>query len=99
MRTEVSRAVRAVNTEERTIDVIASTFGKDSYNTRIDQDGWDLAVFKTNPVILWGHDDRGYTGSNGMPVAKAENVRVENGRLMMTLRFPSKETDEFAHKV
>jgi hypothetical protein len=54
---------------------------------------------KKNPVILWGHDDRGYTGSNGMPVAKAENIRVDANKLMMTLRFPSPETDEFGNRV
>ena len=38
----------------------------DSYDTRIDQAGWDFSVFKRNPVICWAHDDRGFSGSNGL---------------------------------
>jgi HK97 family phage prohead protease len=92
-------SVRGVDLQERTIDVIASTFSLDSYNTRIDPNGWKLERFKTQPRILWAHDSHGMTASGGMPIAKAENVRVENGQLRMKLRFPSKETDEFGNKI
>jgi HK97 family phage prohead protease len=81
--------VRSVNREERTIDVVVSTFAGDSYGTRFDPNGWDLEQFRRNPVITWAHDDRGYTPSGGRPIAKGENVRVEDGKLKMRLRFPT----------
>ena len=91
--------VRTVKRDERTIDVIASTFAIDSYRTRIDPNGWDLEQFRKNPVITWAHDDRGFTASGGRPIAKAENIRVEDGKLKMTLRFPSAGKFQFADEV
>jgi HK97 family phage prohead protease len=93
--------LRAVNRDQRTVDIIASTFDIDSYGTRIDQNGWDLDSFITNPVICLQHDDRGYTGSNGLPVANAipETVRIENGKLVMRIRFPSEGTFPLADTV
>lgn len=90
---------RSVNRDERTIDVIASTFAKDSYGTRIDPSGWDLEQFRKNPVITWAHDDRGFTASGGRPIAKAENIRVEDGKLKMRLRFPDQGKFRFADEV
>lgn len=90
-RQSTTEQLRAVNRDERTVDIVASTFDLDSYGTRIDPAGWDLSVFTRNPVIPLQHDDRGYTGSNGLPVANAipESIRVEGGKLLMKLRFPT----------
>ena len=88
--------LRAVNRGQRTIDVVASTFDIDSYGTRIDPKGWVLDKFLKNPVITWAHDDRGFTASGGRPIARGENVRVEDGMLKMRLRFPDKGKFPFA---
>lgn len=90
---------RAVNSQDRTIDVVASTFALDSFNTRIDPEGWDLEQFRKNPVITWAHDDRGVTASGGRPIAKAENIRPEDGKLKMRLRFPKPGSFAFADEV
>ena len=76
--------VRAVNTEERTIDIIASDFSLDSHNTRLDPEGWELDQFRKNPVILLGHNDRDF------PVAEAqvEMTRVEDEELKIRIKFP-----------
>lgn len=93
--------LRAVDAQARTVDIVASTFDIDSYGTRIDQNGWDLARFLANPVICLQHDDHGYTGSNGLPVANAipETVRVENNKLVMRIRFPAEGTFDVADTV
>jgi len=93
--------VRSVNKEQRTIDVIASTFAIDSYGTRIDPNGWELEQFHRNPVITWAHDDRGFTASGGRPIAKAlpEFTRVQDGELKMRLMFPQKGIFPFADEV
>lgn len=87
---------RSVNRADRTIDVVASTNALDSFNTRIDPNGWELEQFRKNPVITWAHDDRGFTASGGRPIAKAENTRVEDGKLKMRLRFPQQGKFPFA---
>lgn len=80
--------------------IVASTFDLDSYGTRIDPAGWDLETVKSNPVIPLQHDDRGYTGSNGLPVSNAipETVRVENGKLLMRLRLTASGVFDLADR-
>src|SRR3954471_18805938 len=85
--------LRGVNRDSRTVDIVASDFSLDSYGTRIDPNGWDLDQFKKNPVICLQHDSY-----SGLPVATAipESIRVENGRLVMTIQFPPEGTSDDA---
>src|SRR4051794_30888626 len=100
-RLHIPVTTRSVDPKKLTVDVVASTPSVDSYGTIIDQNGWDLDQFKRNPVITWAHDDRGFTGSDGLPVANAipETVRVENGQLKMRLRFTPEDVNPFGYKV
>jgi HK97 family phage prohead protease len=84
--------VRASRDEERALDVIASTAALDSYGEIVMQD-WDLTRYAKNPVVFFGHDSR------GLPVGKAENVRVEEGRLLATLKFVDAKANPFAEQV
>ncbi len=94
-------ATRSVDKKNLTVDIVASTPSVDSYGTVIDPKGWDVEQFKRNPVITWAHDDRGFTGSDGLPIANAlpETVRVENGQLKMRLRFTPEDVNPFGYKV
>jgi len=58
-------------------DVIASTATPDRYGDVVLQEGWDLANFKANPVIMPFHN---YASP---PVGRAENIRVEDSVLKM----------------
>lgn len=49
---------------------VASTDSIDRHGEIIDQDGWDLANFKANPVMLWAHDN--YEPAIGY----AENLQI-----------------------
>ncbi len=100
-RIHTSVETRAVNTTDLTVDIIASTDALDSYNSRIDAAGWNLEQFKRNPQILYAHDDRGFTASAGLPVARAlpETVRVEGNKLLMRIQFTPKEVNDFGYKV
>jgi HK97 family phage prohead protease len=93
--------LRGFSEQDRTVDIIASTFDIDSYGTRIDQSGWDLEQFKRNPVIPLQHDSFGYSASMGLPVAAAvpESIRVEGQKLLMKIRFLPEGQDEVADKV
>ncbi len=100
-RLHIPVSTRAIDRNNLTVDIVASTPSVDSYGTIIDQNGWDLDQFKRNPVITWAHDDRGFTGSDGLPIANAipDSVRVENGQLKMRLRFTPEDVNPFGYKV
>ncbi len=42
--------------DPKTKTAVASTAVIDRQGESIDQSGWDLKNFQTNPVILWAHD-------------------------------------------
>jgi len=60
---------------------IISTASVDREGDIISVDGWKLENYRKNPVVLWCHD---YTA---LPVAKSEEIHVENGQLVSTARF------------
>src|SRR3977135_439738 len=39
-----------------TFDVIISTEDTDRSGEIVKQSGWELANYKNNPIVLWGHD-------------------------------------------
>ena len=94
-----TKQLRAVDRDTRTIDVIASTGSIDSHGTRIDQKGWILTQFKKNPVITWAHDDRGFTASAGLPIARAKNIKVKDDQLVMKIEFPEEGKSRFSDNV
>ena len=73
--------VRAVNQEEGTFEILASSGKTDRLGDKIDPKGWYLKNYKTNPVILWSHSTGGLFGGVAIPpVAKAEKVWIENDK-------------------
>lgn len=71
----------------RTLDFVISTASVDRMGDTIAVDGWDLANFRKNPVVLWAHD------SGQMPVAKASNIRIEDDALKATAEFMPDDID------
>lgn len=84
--------VRAVAADKRTVDVIASTDAQDRYGEIVEQ-VWQLDAYQANPVVLYAHDSR------ELPIGKAENIRVEDGQLVATLRFVGAEVNPRAEQV
>jgi len=82
---------KASKLQEGEVEFTVSTNALDSQGERIDVAGIDLADFKKNPVVLWGHD-----GFN-LPIAKATKIWKEGNKLMSRAKFYLK--DEFARKV
>lgn len=70
--------------DPETKTAIASTDSEDRMGEVIEQDGWDLANFKNNPVLLWAHDDR-------LPrIGLAQKLRVEKANGKSALMFEPK---------
>lgn len=67
--------------ESRALTFTISTASVDRMGDTIAADGWKLDSFRKNPVVLWAHD------SSSLPVARAEKVWIEQGRLMATAEF------------
>lgn len=88
--------IRALNEAARTCDFIASTEAIDAYDEIVEQD-WILDRFKSNPVILFGHNSR------ALPIGKAircEVVTVVNvPRLEVTIEFATEKMNPEAERV
>jgi HK97 family phage prohead protease len=82
---------KATKLQEGEVEFVVSTNALDSHGEIIDVNGIDLADFKKNPVVLWGHD-----GFN-LPIAKATKIWKEGNKLMSRAKFYLK--DDFARKV
>lgn len=67
---------------------VVSTDGMNRKGFRIRQDGWDLSHFLANPIALWMHDHES-------PIGVWENIKVQGGRLMATLKLAAPGTSDF----
>lgn len=81
--------------DPKTKTAIASTDSVDRMGEVIDQNGWDLSNFKSNPVLLWAHDDR------TPRIGTAKNLRVEKANGKSALMFEPKfnEATELARAI
>ncbi len=98
--------IRAVNEDERSVEVVASSEDLDSHGHIVKQI-WNLKRYKKNPVVLWNHNvlESGPWSFGGsvrpedvFPIGRAANVRVEDNKLIAKLYFGSKEYSEIAEK-
>ena len=84
---------------KRTLRFIASDETPDRMGDVIQVNGWNLASYKKNPVVLWGHDS-----STVPPIGRATNVRrgrKPNGEpaLYANIEFAPEEAHPFAETV
>jgi hypothetical protein len=89
--------IRKAKEENGTFDVIISTEDIDRSGEIVKQNGWELANYKNNPIVLWGHDyyslpvgvctETYLTEKNGVPALGAKGV------------FLSAEINPFAQQV
>ena len=65
----------------RAIKFTISTGSVDREGDTVAINGWQLGAFKTNPVVLWGHQ----TGE--LPIGKCTAIGVEGGALKAVVEF------------
>lgn len=85
--------IREPDDDSRTLEFIISTSSLDRDNDTISSEGWQLANYRKNPVVLFAHNYR------ALPVARATKIKAEEGKLMATAEFASPEVYEFAETV
>jgi hypothetical protein len=77
------RKVHAATDAPGGLEFILSDSSVDRMGDVIDQDGWDLANFKRNPIALFNHNKDAIAG-------RWQNLRVENGALRGHLELAPK---------
>ena len=85
--------VKAADDGDRKLDFVISTDAVDRMGDTIAVDGWQLGNYRKNAVVLWAHD------ASAMPIAKASNIRAEDGKLKATAEFMPVEMSAFADSV
>lgn len=73
--------IKEVDAAARSFEFTISTPAVDRMGDTIALDGWQLDNFRKNPVVLWAHD------YHSLPLARAENTRVEDGKLKSVAVF------------
>lgn len=81
LRRALETEIKAAGEDSRALDFVISTASVDRYGDTIAADGWKLENFRKNPVVLWMHDN------TMLPVGKAVNVRIEEGKLKARVEF------------
>ena len=79
--------------EDRTIKFVISTGDPDREKDIISADGWNTSNYLKNPVVLFAHD---YAS---LPVARASNVKLENGNLVAEAEFADEKLNPMAEQV
>ena len=69
--------------DNRKVKVVISTEAVDRDGDSMSLAGIDTSYYQKNPVVLWNHN-------HGVPIAKAENLKVENGKMIADAVFPEK---------
>lgn len=96
------KLARGVTNAERVIRFVASTERVDRMGDIVRQE-WDLESFKSNPVILWNHDQAKNIGRSireEVVSDEADEIFKKHGRyLAIYVEFMPKSHDEFADRV
>lgn len=82
---------RAADADGSLVTAIISTGDLARDGAVIRTAGWDFKAFNRNPVVLFGHDDR------GLPIAKSSRPRIEGRNVLATADFDM--DDPFAVQV
>lgn len=77
----------------RTVRFVFSDATVDHAGDSIDPKGWDLGVFKRNPVALFSHM------SWEPPIGRASNVKVEGDQLVGDIEFAAADVYDFADTI
>jgi HK97 family phage prohead protease len=88
IRKQLIAPISQIEAAGRALRFTISTDAVDREQDVISLAGWDLANFKRNPVVLWGHD------SSRLPIGRAFDVAVENGALKASVEFVPQDTPE-----
>lgn len=73
--------------------VVASTSDVDRQGESVNQLGWDLSFYKSNPVVLWAHD------YSALPIGVCTSIEVKDGKLVAEGKFAPADANPFAQQI
>ncbi|NUT96735.1 MAG: hypothetical protein HOY78_32410 [Saccharothrix sp.] len=76
------------------VPFVLATEGRKADGLDLRMDTLDLERYRSNPVLMYGHD---YWGREGLPIGRVDDARAEDGRLLGNLVFD--RADDFAATV
>ncbi|WP_254071166.1 MULTISPECIES: HK97 family phage prohead protease [unclassified Rathayibacter] len=80
--------LKSVDAEKRTVTFVFSDDSVDRYGEKVDQKPWDVAHYKNNPVVLWGHDPSEPENILGTAV----DIQLDqSGKSLLTAQFDTAE--------
>lgn len=88
VRKQMIAPIDQIGGDQRALRFTISTAAVDREQDRIALAGWDLANFRRNPVVLWGHD------ASRLPIGRAFDLRIEDAALKASVEFIPIETPE-----
>lgn len=77
----IAEARNASDAATGTFEVIITTENLDRYQEVISLAGWELEHYRSNPVVLWGHDH------HQLPVGVATSIEVAGGKMIAKGKF------------
>ena len=89
---DVIAATKAAD-DSGTFEVVISTADMDRSGEIVDQSGWNLELYKMNPVVLWGHD------YYSLPIGVCDSIELIEGKLIAKGRFAPADANPFAQQV
>lgn len=88
------REAGTVGAETETFRFVISTETEDRYDSTLAVDGWKLAHYRANPVVMWAH--RIYSDP---PIGRSVSIDVEGKELVAEVEFVKREVYPFAGMV
>lgn len=83
--TEVKDAIAAIkaatDSDTGTFEMVITTENLDRYQEVISMEGWELDHYRSNPVVLWGHDH--FT----LPVGVTTSLDIVDGKMVAKGKF------------
>ncbi len=89
----ITKTKETSDADTGTFKVVVSTADVDRQGDSVNQQGWDLSFFKSNPVVLWAHD------YGSLPIGVCTSIEVQNGKLVAEGKFAPMEANPFAQQV
>jgi hypothetical protein len=79
---DYSGVVKNIDSDQRTITLIASDNSRDRDGDIISVKGWEFDNYLKNPIMLWAHD------YSSVPLARCIKIQRTNSQLILTHQFP-----------
>jgi hypothetical protein len=77
----IEETQKAADGDTGTFEVVITTENLDRYQEVISLEGWELEHYRSNPVVLWGHDH------HQLPIGVATSVDIVDGKMVARGKF------------